>query len=311
MKTLGLIGAGHIGARSRGSPFARLRRRDQQFARARDALRARRRARAEGARRDVARSRQGRRHRRGGGPAEELPRARRAARRARSSSTPTTTTRSATATSPSSTTSRRPRPSCCRRTCRRRRSSRRSITSTPRSSPPTARLPARRIAARWSSPGTIAARRRRSRVCSISSASTPWTRVRSRKDGASSATRRATDRAAPRRSCARISRPRSATPIAVDRCLCGSRDFLCVAAIIATLYPTSSGWAARGHATWHGGWSTIGSSYCSRRLLQQIARSAAGGGADADGRGNAMAMKRWRSVRATPDEKTHTLPGDE
>ena len=83
-----------------------------------------------------------------------------------------------TATSPSSTTSRRRPPSSCRRTCRRRRSSRRSTTSTPLSSPPTGSRRARRIVARWSSPATTKGPRPRSRGCSTSSASTRWTRGR-------------------------------------------------------------------------------------------------------------------------------------
>ena len=61
---------------------------------------------------------------------------------------------------PSSTTNRRQPRSCCRRTCRRRRSSRRSTISTPQSSRPTVSRRARRTAARWSSPGTIARPRR-------------------------------------------------------------------------------------------------------------------------------------------------------
>ena len=164
MKTIGFIGAGHI-----GSQLARLAiasgydvvvsnsRGPETLA---DARRGARTARARG---------DGRRGRAAPATSSWSPsRSRTTARSrssrwpARSSSTPTTTTPSATGTSPSSTTSRPPRPSSCRRTCRRRRSSRPSTTSTRPSSRRTGSRPARRTAARWSSRGTTPRPRPRS-----------------------------------------------------------------------------------------------------------------------------------------------------
>ena len=131
---------------------------------------------------------------------------------ARSSSTRTTTTRSATGDSPSSTTSRRRRRSCCRRTCRieggqgvqphlRRASSRRDgqpagtpnrralvIAGDDAGAKATVTRPARRVRLRHGRRGPAEARA-----------------------GGSSATRRATDRAATPRSCGGTSRRRSAT----------------------------------------------------------------------------------------------------
>src|SRR5437899_6335665 len=71
--------------------------------------------------------------------------------------------------------------------------------------------PARRIAVRWSSPGTMQGPRRQSRVCSISSASTWWMRARSGKGGVSSAILPDTARVARRRTCVRIWPRRSGT----------------------------------------------------------------------------------------------------
>src|SRR5437870_9584547 len=70
---------------------------------------------------------------------------------------------------------------------------------------------ARRIAARWSSPGTNKGPRRRSLVCSISSASTRWMRVRSGRGGVSSVILPDTARVARRRTCVRIWPRRSGT----------------------------------------------------------------------------------------------------
>ena len=84
--TIGLIGAGHIGSQvARLAVATRLRRRAQQLARARDAGRARRGARAEGARGDGRGGGEGRRHRRRHDPAQGLPgRSRSSRSRARS-----------------------------------------------------------------------------------------------------------------------------------------------------------------------------------------------------------------------------------
>src|SRR3989442_1975130 len=71
--------------------------------------------------------------------------------------------------------------------------------------------PARRIAVRWSSPGTMQGPRRQSRVCSISSASTRWMRARSEKGGVSSAILPDTARVAQRRTCERTLPLRSGT----------------------------------------------------------------------------------------------------
>jgi predicted dinucleotide-binding enzyme len=71
----------------------------------------------------------------------------------------------------------------------------------------------RRTAGLYSSPETTRGRRPPSRGCSTSSASTRWMRARSRRDGVISAIHRATVHAAPQRNCVETSRPPSGTLI--------------------------------------------------------------------------------------------------
>ena len=132
--TIGFIGAGHIGSQvarlaiSCGYPVVISNSRGPETLAALVA-----RTGTECARCDGRGCRQGRRHRRGHHPAQELPRrAGGAARGQDRDRHQQLLSRSVTATFPSSTTSRRRPPSSCRRTSRPRRSSRRSTISTRR-----------------------------------------------------------------------------------------------------------------------------------------------------------------------------------